>query len=131
MNPLLVSSTVFLLPAAYSAWCFNWPYALLSLNLYISSQLYHNRYCRITYIYDQIAIVSHWVYGVYLCYPLPLPLSAHYWAVTLYLWLVYYYGYVTKSMAFHPEHKDWWHMTIHYAGALAMILTQHALIIPG
>lgn len=117
----------FLVPTIYSAWCFNWPYALLALNLYASSQLYHSRYCTPSYVYDQVSIFALWLYGSYILYPHPVSTTLPYWLLSVYMGIVFYYGKRTNTMAFHPVHRDWWHTTIHYAGTLGMIITQHIL----
>ena len=123
---LTTSSQAYLIPTVYSAYVGNWPYALLSLNLFASSQFYHRRYCKPTFIWDQTAIFAHWFYGLYL-------LSGHEWAdyipyavVSLYMWTIFYGGKVTKTMCFGPR-ADIWHSTVHLSSSLALVLTQHNL----
>ncbi len=124
MNPLVISSTALLLPTLYSAWCLNWPYALLTFNLYLSSQIYHRRHCRPSFYYDQVAIASHWFYNAYINWSLSATESAHFWLITLYVLTVHYYGYITHTLSFDPIHHEWWHATMHYIIAAGMLITQ-------
>lgn len=127
MRPLLVSSNVFLIPAFYSAWCLNWASALLTFNLYLSSLWYHSAHSTPSFVYDQLSILSFWTYTAYLNLSFPIAHAAPFWMITLYLWFIHYYGKLKNRYSFDPVHRDWWHVTIHYSGALGLILTQHAL----
>ena len=124
MNQLVVSSRVFIIPFIYCTYCNNWPYALLTLNLLLSSQFYHRRHCWSSFIWDQTAIFLVWFYGVYELSMLPWEASIPYSIISLYMWAIFYGGKVTGRFCF-GENCEFWHSTIHFCGATGIILTQH------
>ncbi len=120
---LVKSSHIFILPTAVGYWC-NLPYySTACLNLYLSSQVYHRTHHPWTYVWDQVAIQLVWWTGVYYNTQLDLLYSSQYWLITLYLWFIYYYGYLKKSYCFGPFANEW-HATIHYTSTVGIVLTQ-------
>lgn len=120
---LVKSSNIFLIPVFIGYWNNHIFYSLACLNLYLSSQAYHRKNTRLSYIWDQTAIQTVWWIGVYYNLQLEPVYSAQYWFITLYLWFIYYYGFLKKKYCF-GDCADEWHATIHYTSALGIILTQ-------
>ncbi len=122
-SPFLAkTSHAFLLPAAVGLWT-GFPYYSLScLNLYLSSQAWHYTHHPIAYVWDQTSIQLTWWIGAYHNWQLDAYSGMHYWIITLYLWYIFFYGYLTKSLCFGPQ-QDLWHSTIHYSSALGILMT--------
>ncbi len=119
---LAKSSHAFLLPAAVGMWTGHTYYSLSCLNLYLSSQAWHRTNHPVAYIWDQTAIQAVWWLGAYYNWHLDPLYSAQYWMITLYLWFIFYYGYLTKKYCFGPQ-QDLWHSTIHFSSAAGIVFT--------
>ena len=120
---LMKSSHAFLVPTVVGLFTNHSLYSLACFNLYLSSQAYHRTHHVASLLWDQSAIFSTWFLGVYYNLQVDLLYSSQYWLITLYLWFIFYYGYLVKDYCFGPK-RDQWHATIHYSSALGIVLTQ-------
>ena len=117
------SSLFFFIPCGYAH---IYDYSLASyilFSLVTSSVLYHSYYHPITFWIDQIAIyltvISSFVYGyqggvwIFL-----IPTVGNLWNT-----YVFWYGYKTKSMCFHPNYfiSELWHSTIHIISSVSYL----------
>lgn len=117
------TSLLFLVPSVYAYGSNHYiPCSILFL-LANSSVLYHSSYHPIAYWIDQVTIyttiVSSFVYG-YLggFHVFLIPTAGNLWNT-----YVYWYGYKTKTMVFHPDLAiaNLWHSTIHIVSSLSYL----------
>lgn len=126
MTLLILSAHSFILPAVYSIYTSEWTFATLCLNLYVSSIFWHGLHARWAYVWDQAAIMSVWTYGAYHNLQLPPLHAAQYWAITLYLWFIYFGGHCTKRYCFAPHpYGEYWHSTIHFISSVGLTVLRY------
>lgn len=115
------SSLFFLLPSTYA---YMWDHRVASsilLFLTSTSIVFHSYTNPFTFWIDQVAIftavISSFIYGYHggfwiFC----IPTAGNLWNT-----YVYWYGYKTKTMGFHPNYfiGELWHSTIHLVSALS------------
>lgn len=117
-DPILVAtSTVFLIPATYAAYCQFWYIYGSFLSILMTSLVFHSSKNPIILRIDQVNVL----YNIVLATIVGQELDLLYVAFPGFIWImyVYGYGYITSTCAFSNQYVEsrLWHGSMHIVGS--------------